>query len=205
MFRGEANNLFSARYGRYMTTALVAAALVHTGGALYAPPYAPAPYQLRERKETVVDIAQEFEIPKPPDEIQRPQIPTEIEESEEASEEETIAPTEFDVEDPPDLFDDDEGYDSFFAYDTAPEVVRSVPPEYPELARRAEAEGKVWIRVTISETGRVTKATVERSEVIPSLEKAAVDAAMQWLFRPAKQRDRPVKVQIVIPFTFSLN
>ena len=86
-----------------------------------------------------------------------------------------------------------------------PQAVRQVAPEYPDLARQAEAEGRVWIRVTIDETGRVIKTEVENSEVIPSLEKAAMDAARKWLFKPAKQRDKPVRVRIVIPFRFSLN
>jgi len=205
VFRGDANLSFAAKYGRYMTVAMVAALGVHTAGALYSPPYAPTPYQLRERQTAAVDIPDDFEIPEPPDEISRPQIPTDIAESEEASEEETIAPTDFDPLDPPDIDQDEGSGDIFFAFDTPPKPVRRVPPEYPELASKAEAEGNVWIKITISETGRVTDATVHRSEVIPSLEQAAIEAAMKWLFQPAKQRDRPVKVQIVIPFNFSLN
>ena len=80
-----------------------------------------------------------------------------------------------------------------------------VPAEYPELARQAEAEGVVNLLVTIDESGRVIAAKVQTSDAIESLEKAAIAAAMKWLFKPAKQRDKPVKVRIIIPFRFSLN
>jgi protein TonB len=205
VYRGDANLSFAAKYGRYMVVAMVAALALHTAGALYSPPYAPTPYQLRERRTTVVDIPEEFEIPEAPEEITRPQIPTEIEASDDVSEEETIAPTEFDPLDPPDIDRNEGTGDIFFAFDTPPKAVRKVEPEYPELASKAEAEGRVWLRVTISETGRVIDATVHRSEVIPSLEQAAIEAAMKWLFQPAKQRDRPVKVQILLHFNFALS
>jgi len=203
MFRGEANLDFSRKYGRVMMAALLGALAVHVVAGAYSPPYAPTPYRLREENTVAVDV-QDFEIAKPPEEIQRPDIPSEVEESEEASEEETIAPTDFDPFEPPEVTTDNTGPESFFAFDSPPQAVRTVSPDYPDLARQAEAEGRVWIRVTIDETGRVIKAEVENSEVIPSLEKAAIDAAKKWLFKPAKQRDVPVKSQIMIPFNFSL-
>lgn len=203
MFRGEANKDFSAKYGRAIGVAGAVAVIAHVAGALYAPPYAPTPYQLREKKTIAVDVP-DFEIAAPPPEIARPPIPQDIEESEDASEEETIAPTDFDPFEPPELDTGDGEAETFFAFDTPPEPIRQAAAVYPDLAREAEAEGRVWVRVTIDETGRVIATTIEKSEVIPSLEKAAMAAARKWLFKPAKQRDKPVKVQIVIPFNFSL-
>lgn len=204
MYRGEANQQFLRAYPRYMAIATFLALVVHAGGAVGTPPYAPSPYQLRDRQIQAVEIPDDIQIAQPPEEIQRPQLPSEVEESEEASEEETIAPTEFDPFQPPELNTGNQQAESFFAFDSPPEPVRTVQPEYPDLARQAEAEGKVWVRMTIDETGRVINAEVERSQVIPSLENAAKAAARKWLFKPAKQRDRPVKCQIIVPFTFSL-
>ncbi len=205
MYRGEANVRFTQKYGAYLTRALAAALVVHVGGALWGPPYEPTPYQLREKRTEVVDIPDDLRIAPPPKEIERPQLPQEIETSEEASEDETIAPTEFDPFQPPELPTQTQVAESFYAFDSPPEPVRQVAAEYPELARQAEAAGRVWVRVTIDETGRVINATVERSEVITSLENAAMAAARKWLFKPAKQRDVPVKCQIIIPFNFTLN
>jgi TonB family protein len=36
------------------------------------------------------------------------------------------------------------------------------------------------------------------------LNQAAIEAVMQWKFRPAKQRDVPVPVRIVVPIRFTL-
>jgi len=205
VYRGEANVRFTDKYGAYVTRALAVAVIVHVSGALWAPPYEPQPYQLREKQTEVVNIPEDIQLAPPPKEIARPQLPQEIEASEDASEDETLAPTEFDPFEPPELPGQSEVAESFYAFDSPPEPVRQVPAEYPDLARQAEADGRVWIRVTIDETGRVINAEVERSEVIQSLERAAMTAARKWLFKPAKQRDVPVKCQIIIPFNFTLN
>jgi protein TonB len=87
----------------------------------------------------------------------------------------------------------------------APEVLRMVSPEYPRLARDAECEGFVVVRVTIDVEGRVRAATVVRSDVVRSLEEAALAAVRQWIFSPARQGGRPVAVQLEVPFVFTLD
>lgn len=194
-------------YNRFLFIGTLLAIILHGLAAYFSPPYTPHPYQLRERRLTAVDLPDEIVIPPPPEAIQRPELPQEAEISEEASEEETLAPTTFDPFAPP-VQPDVSGSgsaDVFVAFDEPPEPVHMVPAAYPELARQAEAEGTVQLLVTIDETGRVVDATVQSSNAIESLERAAIQAAFQWLFKPAKQRDKPVKVRIVIPFRFSLN
>jgi TonB family protein len=73
------------------------------------------------------------------------------------------------------------------------------------MAQSAEADGTVWVVVTIDATGRVTNARVQESDTILALEEAALVAARKFLFEPAKQRDVPVACRIMIPFNFSLN
>jgi TonB family protein len=191
-------------YRKYMTVASAIAIVIHILAFKFSPPYTPSPYQLREKKLTSVELPEEIVIPPPPKEIARPQLPQEAEISEEASEEETIAPTGFDPFAPPIVPQSGDLDEKFVAFDDPPKVVHQEVPVYPELARQAEAEGKVWVRVTIDENGRVIRATIENSTSIEALEHAAIEAAHKWLFRPAKQRDIPVKCQIVIPFEFSL-
>ena len=193
-------------YNRMLLLGAVVAILLHIVAAIISPPYTPHPYQLRERVFNTIEIPDEIVIPPPPEDVQRPELPQEAEISEEASEEDTIAPTTYDPFAPP-VVPQATGNDAdvFVAFDTPPEVVHMVPAVYPELARQAEAEGTVNLLVTIDETGRVVDAVVQSSTTIGALDKAARDAAMKWLFKPAKQRDKPVKVRIVIPFRFSLN
>ena len=94
--------------------------------------------------------------------------------------------------------------DDFVAFDSPPRLVHAEQPEYPDLARQAEAEGTVMIEVTIDENGRVIAARVFSSDTIEALESAALAAALKFLFEPAKQRDVPVKCRIHIPFGFGL-
>jgi len=194
-------------YNRIFLGGGVLAVIIHALMAVFSPPYTPHPYQLRERKLAAVDIPDDIVIPPPPQEISRPELPQEAEISDDASEEETLAPTTYDPFAPPVVPDAGSGggAEVFVAFDTPPEPVHMVPADYPELARQAEAEGVVNLLVTIDESGRVIAAKVQTSDAIESLEKAAIAAAKKWLFKPAKQRDKPVKVRIIIPFRFSLN
>lgn len=93
---------------------------------------------------------------------------------------------------------------SFVAFDTPPERLSEIEPEYPELAIEARSQGTVLVQVTIDETGRVIEAVVVQSDVISFLEQAAIKAAKATPFRPAKQRDVPVPSRVVLPFRFRL-
>jgi TonB family protein len=96
------------------------------------------------------------------------------------------------------------GQEAFVAFDTPPERLLEVRPEYPTLAIEAHSQGVVLVLVTIDETGKVIEAVVVSSNVIVPLEEAAIKAARATPFRPAKQRDVPVKARVVLPFRFAL-
>lgn len=85
-----------------------------------------------------------------------------------------------------------------------PLPIKTVPPQYPVVAIRAEVEGTVSVRVFVSREGRVQAAFVQASDS-PLLEKAALDAAVQWQFSPAMMGARPVPIWMSIPFTFKLS
>ena len=202
---GGANFEFKSKYLRVVEIALLIAGAVHGIAFLTVPPYKMKPYQLRERKMQAIDVPEDIVVPPPPKEIERPALPTEVEISEDASMDETIMETDFNPFAPPEISQDTGGGDAaFYAFDSPPQPIKTVAPQYPELARAAGAEGMVWIEVTIDESGRVIAARVVKSTTIQSLNDAARDAAMGWLFTPAKQRDTPVKCRISIPFEFSL-
>ena len=77
-------------------------------------------------------------------------------------------------------------------------------PDYPTLARQAEIEGRVVLKVTIDERGRVISAVVIRSDA-QVFNNAAVEAVKQWTFEPAEQSGNPVKATIIVPLEFALN
>jgi len=190
-------------YPRIFRLALLGAIAIHVLAFLFAPEIRVKPYQLREKEVLeAIEIPDQFKVPPPPKEEAKPQVPTEIAPSDEASEEETIPSTVFDVDAPPELPPAPTRPQFFTVFDEPPRIVRQVAPEYPELARQSELEGVVFVRIFVNEFGDVVEARVEQG--VEGLNQAAIDAVMQWKFTPAKQRDVPVPVQIVVPIRFTL-
>jgi protein TonB len=90
----------------------------------------------------------------------------------------------------------------FFAISDKPVLVKKVNPVYPELARKAQVEGIVVVKVLISTKGNIEDVKIMKS--IPMLDNAALEAARMFKFTPGKQRDRLVKVWMQIPFKFQI-
>jgi len=74
---------------------------------------------------------------------------------------------------------------------------------YPEIAKRAGVEGKVYVLAFVDENGTVTKAQIIKG-IGAGCDEAALDAVRQTKFKPGKQRGVPVKVQVSIPIIFKL-
>jgi len=74
---------------------------------------------------------------------------------------------------------------------------------YPAAAKEKGIEGKVHILTLIDEQGNVVSATPMKEEN-PLLIHAAIDAIKKTEFIPGRQKDKTVKVQIVIPVMFKL-
>jgi TonB family protein len=74
-------------------------------------------------------------------------------------------------------------------------------PEYPKVARQIGASGVVEIEAMIGTDGRVRNAKVTKGN--PMLQKAAIDAVMEWKYKPALLNGKPVEspVQIKLNFT----
>jgi protein TonB len=201
----SAHEKLKQRYTRYMFYASLGAVALTGMGAVFSPPYIPTPYQLRERTAVSVELPDEIVVPPPPADVARPEIARAFEESDEADATETIAPTDFNPFAPPEIPSAPPAPEEFVAYDSAPQLIHAEQPQYPELAMQGEAVGKVEVVVTIDENGRVVDAYVASSTANEVLQRAALDAARRFLFKPAMQRDVPVKCRIMIPFNFGLN
>jgi protein TonB len=194
---------FKNKYPRLFRYSVLGAIAVHALAFLLMPEWQPKPYQLRERQVLeAINIPDQISIPPPPKEEAKPVVPTEIEPSEDADAAETIASTELDVEAPPELPPPVARAEFFTAFDEPPQVIVQIPPEYPDMARMAELEGVVMVQIGVNEFGDVVEANVVQG--IEGLNQAAVEAVYKWKFRPAKQRDIPVPVRIVVPIRFTL-
>jgi len=84
-----------------------------------------------------------------------------------------------------------------------PTPTKRVVPEYPDIARKANITGKVFVTALIGKDGKVEQiGKITGPEVFHAAAKAA---AQKWEFEPAIQNDKPVKVWVSLPFTFKLN
>ncbi len=81
-------------------------------------------------------------------------------------------------------------------------LVKRVIPEYPELAKRARASGKVVLQVCLDEEGSVYEVKVLSGH--PLLQDAAVAAVRQWKYSPTLLNGEPVPVVAMVTVIFSL-
>jgi TonB family protein len=79
-------------------------------------------------------------------------------------------------------------------------VISRVDPEYPKLARQAGASGMVELEATISADGKVKNPRVVHGNSM--LQKAAIDAVLQWHYQPAMLNGRPVESPVEIKLNF---
>jgi len=93
----------------------------------------------------------------------------------------------------------------FWKVEIKPQPVNIPVPTYPDMARSAGIEGQSVVEALVGTDGSVSDARILKSSGNSSLDAAAVEAAMRSKFTPAKQRDKPVRVWVSIPFRFTLN
>ncbi len=84
-----------------------------------------------------------------------------------------------------------------------PGLVREVPPDYTEQARRAGLEGEVLLEMIVTTEGTVTDVRVIRP-LGAGLDERAVAAVRQWQFSPARRRGTPVAVLVEVAVEFRL-
>ncbi len=74
---------------------------------------------------------------------------------------------------------------------------------YPEIAKQAGVEGKVYVVAFIDETGTVNDVKVLKG-IGAGCDEAAVNAVKATKFKPAKNKGKPVKVKFSLAITFKL-
>jgi len=158
-----------------------------------------------------VEITKQETAPPPPP---KPPIPIEAPSDDELEDIE-IEDTEIDLEEevaappPPMEEEDDIPVEFFVAVEEMPQPIGGIQGIqkkiiYPEIAKRAGVQGRVYVKAFVDEAGNVQKAEVIKG-IGAGCDEAAVDAVMKTRFQPGKQRGKPVRVQVSIPILFKLN
>ena len=79
----------------------------------------------------------------------------------------------------------------------------SAKVNYPEIARKAGVEGKVYVRLVVDEEGNAADVSVVRG-IGAGLDEEAVRVISEAKFVPGRKQGKPVKVPMTIPVTFKL-
>ena len=199
-----AEQMLKDEHPRILRTAVLLALLIHAVAFVATPSFTVEPYKLREDgPPPITPVMVSWERSQPPPPAPKPPTVREFEPSMDAAEGATI---------------DDTSYDPLGAalvdlvprgtsrvvgvFEVPPKLVLRIRPVYPELAKQAELEGVVGLLIVVDEAGDVVSADVVQS--VPGLDRAAVDAILQWRYEPALQRDVPVRVRIFQSVRFRL-
>lgn len=113
-----------------------------------------------------------------------------------------------DMPPPPPPAEEEEEEDFFVVVEEMPELIGGLGElqqkiNYPEMARRAGIEGRVYIQFIVNEQGQVENPQVMRG-IGGGADEEALRVVSQAQFRPGMQRGRPVRVQYSLPIFFRL-
>ncbi len=98
--------------------------------------------------------------------------------------------------------------DDFIAVEKEPEPNYALLKKntvYPEMARRAQIEGKVIVRVLVGKDGKPKPGKIKIEDTSNEMfNQAAIDAVMKTPFTPAIQNGQPIEVWVTVPMNFQL-
>lgn len=159
-----------------------------------------------------IEATRQNEVPPPPP---KPPVPIEAP-TDDVLDDIEIQDTDLDVDavintppPPPPVEDDEETPPDFFvAVEQLPEPIGGMEGmhsriNYPEIARKAGIEGRVYVRAFVDEKGIVQKVEVLKG-IGAGCDDEIVRVVKETRFNPGKQRGKPVKVQVSMSFLFNL-
>lgn len=88
---------------------------------------------------------------------------------------------------------------------SVPVAISRPAPRYPSDALRNGESGTVLVRIEVDADGEPTSVSVAARSGSRSLDRAAVQAAKRWRFRPAQQNGRAVAGAVEVPIAFALD
>ena len=89
--------------------------------------------------------------------------------------------------------------------DSQAQIIERSQPDYPVEAVRANEEGEVRLQIALDTQGNIADVRIVQSSHSRALDKAAVDAARKWKFRPAMHDGQPAAATIEVPVQFHLD
>jgi protein TonB len=170
-------------------------------------------YELDEQEvvemEEIIQTRQ-VETPPPPP---RPPVPVEVPNDEIIEDVDIDISADLNLDDrlsapPPPPEEEEEEEDFFVVVEEMPELIGGLAElqskiRYPEMARRAGIEGRVYVQFIVNEQGDVENPQVIRG-IGGGADEEALRAVRDAKFRPGMQRGRPVRVQYSLPIFFRL-
>ena len=173
--------------------------------------------QLEEQEvvemEEVQQTKQEVKPPPPP----KPPVPVEVPNDEIIEDDNVDFDASLDLNEsldtqgpppPPEKEEEEKEQEVFVVVEDQPQLKGGMAAlqkevNYPEFAKKAGIEGRVFVQFVVDESGNVQDPKVTRG-VHKLLNEEAVRAVKQMTFTPGKQRGKAVKVQMSLPVTFRL-
>ncbi len=92
----------------------------------------------------------------------------------------------------------------FIEADINADYAENPKPDYPSIARSMGWQGKVMLRVQVSNEGLSDAVEIERSSGYDILDESAIEAIKQWRFTPAKRAETPIASSVIVPIIFVL-
>ena len=86
---------------------------------------------------------------------------------------------------------------------TAPQLIYKVEPEFSEAARKAKYQGVVVLAIEVDTNGRARKLRVIEPLGL-GLDEKAIEAVLQWRFRPGSRDGKPVVTTATVEVSFRL-
>jgi protein TonB len=77
-------------------------------------------------------------------------------------------------------------------------------PIYPHASRRLGEQGKVLLRVFVSDAGLAEKVELKLGSGFARLDRAAQEAVSRWRFVPARRGEQTIAAWVQVPITFQL-
>jgi protein TonB len=194
-------------YGVYLRVGILSSLVIFILAFSFVPYEEPKPYELKQEIVTMVEeITHSMEKYEEPPPAERPKVAVEAE-TDIAEEEavETIAATEFQedlirtVPTGPEI-----EIVPYYKVEVKPQPISIPTPQYPELARKAGIEGNAVVKALVDIDGSIAEVKILKSSGNQMLDQAALVAAKNARFTPAKQRDKYVRVYVSIPIRFTL-
>lgn len=85
------------------------------------------------------------------------------------------------------------------------DYLQNPKPVYPAISRRLSEEGRVVLRVKVSNSGMPLSIDIKQSSGFVRLDDAARGAVERWKFVPAKQGGEAIEAWVLVPLHFSLD